>query len=73
MVVSIGLMLAALATQAEADSCSERAESCDNACYGRTGDDATRCYSYCKNERRACLKSGNFRSSDGYHSGLDRH
>ena len=73
LVVAIGVALAAFATPAAADSCSERAESCDNACFGRTGDDAPRCYSYCRNERRACLKTGQFRTNGGSYSGLDRH
>ncbi len=63
--ISGGAVLMALASQAAADSCSHRADLCDASCSRRTGDDATRCFSYCVNERRLCLKTGSFRTTDG--------
>jgi hypothetical protein len=55
-----------------ADSCSARTDICNNVCYHRSGDAARRCFEYCKNEKRACLKTGLFRTTGGNYSGLDR-
>ena len=62
-----------LATQAIADSCSQREDSCNSACFRRTGDAATLCYSSCKNEKRACLTTGTFRTNGGIYPGLERY
>ena len=66
-------VLIALASWAMADSCSAREDICNNTCFHRTGDAATACFSYCKNEKRACLKTGLFRTTGGNYAGLDRH
>jgi hypothetical protein len=56
-----------------ADSCSSRTDICNNTCFHRTGDAASKCFLYCKNEKRACLKTGLFRTTGGNYPGLDRH
>lgn len=66
------LLLAAGQAQALADSCSARAKICNNVCYHRSGDAAGRCFRYCKDEKRACLHTGVFRTTGGNYSGLDR-
>jgi hypothetical protein len=71
--VAGGAVWLALASQAMADSCSEHEDSCNNACSRRTGDAATVCFSYCKNEKRACLKTGIFRTNGGIYPGLERY
>ncbi len=70
--VASGAVWMALASRAMADSCSEREDICNNVCFHRSGDAATRCFSYCKNEKRACLKTGLFRTTGGNYPGLDR-
>jgi len=59
-------------SQAMADSRSGH-ESCNNACFRRTGDAATLCFSSCKNEKRACLRTGVFRTTGGIYPSLDRY
>ena len=71
--VAGGAVGLALASQAMSDSCSEHEDSCNNACSRRTGDAATVCFSYCKNEKRACLKTGIFRTNGGIYPGLERY
>jgi hypothetical protein len=71
--VAGGAVWMALASQALADSCSEHEDSCNNACFRRTGDAATVCFSSCKIEKRACLKTGIFRTNGGIYPDLDRH
>jgi hypothetical protein len=73
VLVAAGAVWMAMASQALADSCSEHEDSCNNACFRRTGDAATVCFSSCKNEKRACLKTGIFRTNGGIYPDLDRH
>lgn len=68
-----GTIWMAFACQAMADSCSEHEDSCNNACFRRTGDAATLCFSSCKSEKRACLKTGIFRTTGGIYPGLERY
>jgi hypothetical protein len=63
---------AALACRAVADSYSEREHICNNACFHRTGDVATVCFSHCKSEKRAGVKTGPFRTTGGNYPGLER-
>ena len=71
--VASGAIWMTFASPATADSCSEHEDSCNNACFRRTGDAATVCFSYCKNEKRACLKTGIFRTNGGIYPGLERY
>jgi len=71
--VAGGAVWMAFASEAMADSCSEHEDSCNNACFRRTGDAATLCFSSCKNEKRACLRTGIFRTTGGVYPGLDRY
>jgi hypothetical protein len=71
--VAGGAVWMALASQALADSCSEHEDSCNNACFRRIGNAATVCFSSCKSEKRACLKTGIFRTNGGIYPGLERY
>jgi hypothetical protein len=62
----------ALASHAAADSCSDRTDICNNVCFHRTGDAAAKCFTYCKNEKRACLKTGLFRTTGSNYPGLEK-
>ena len=70
--VLCSVLLVGVASEAAADSCSARTDLCTNVCFHRTGDAATRCFAYCKNEKRACLKTGLFRTTGGNYPGLDK-
>ena len=72
IVVLAIVVLAVGQAPALADSCSARAKICNNVCYHRSGDSAERCFRYCKDEKRACLHTGLFRTTGGNYSGLDR-
>ncbi|MBI1202706.1 MAG: hypothetical protein GC182_09365 [Rhodopseudomonas sp.] len=72
VLVMVILVMATGQAPARADSCSARAAICNNVCYHRSGDSAKRCFRYCKDEKRACLHTGVFRTTGGNYSGLDR-
>jgi len=70
---ALALVAGGAVWMALADSCSEHEDSCNNACFRRTGDAATVCFSSCKSEKRACLKTGIFRTNGGIYPGLERY